>query len=711
MPSSASQTSYRLGSLYAVVTAVLMATQEPFSFLAASRLTTLQFVFLTQVALMVSIPLVTLPRRASRRDFVALLGNVSNYGKLAVLFAIGLVGLLLYNYGLGKANPVIISAVVNLSPFWAALVALLIAKVPIPVSPAVFFGCFLGAFVGAMVVAWSQNGGTGKPAASVLHDFLQGGWVYAIPVPIGTALGATLIGKWFAKYQESAAVAANFFVAGVILIPATLFMMNSRSELRFWDHPAAIVLMIVGTILAGSVGRVLYQVALRITGGDNGFVSMFFNLVPALTAFISLAMSFWLAALHFVVDPLFFIGLALIVASLLLFSLRAWRQPERVPSALRPRTTARRKKVRTKGWTDRSRCLPAAFVLGLSRPCSRGARGASNATSMQNSAPPNYRLGSFLSLVTAFLLATQEPFSFLAAKRLTTMQFVCLTQIALLISIPLVTFRPSSRRDFVALLADGSNYGKLAVVFAIGMTGLLLYNFGLSDAHPIIVSAILNLTPFWAGMVALSISRVPFPVSPAVFFACFLGAFVGAMAVAWSQLDVSGRPTIGQLADNFLHGSWIYIIPVPICSALGGTLIGRWFGKYEEFAAVAANFFVANVVLIPTTVLILYRRSELQFDAQFVAVALMIVGTIIAASVGRIFYQITLTVTGGDNGFVTMFWNLVPALTALVSLAMSFWIADLHFAVDPMYFLGLGLIAASLMVFSLKSWRMPPRAA
>ena len=146
-------------------------------------------------------------------------------------------------------------------------------------------------------------------------------------------------------------------------------------------------------------------------------------------------------------------------------------------------------------------------------------------------------------------------------------------------------------------------------------------------------------------------------------------------------------------------------------SALGGTLIGRWFAKYEESAAVAANFFVANVVLIPTTVLILYQRSELQFGGQLAAVILMIAGTIIAASVGRVFYQISLTVTGGDNGFVTMFWFSVPVMTALISLVMSWWIADLHFTVDPMFFIGLILIAASLLLFSLKSWRQPPRRA
>jgi hypothetical protein len=307
------------------------------------------------------------------------------------------------------------------------------------------------------------------------------------------------------------------------------------------------------------------------------------------------------------------------------------------------------------------------------------------------------------------MLATQEPFSFLAAKRLSTMQFVCLSQIALLISIPLVTAQPASRRDFLALLQNPSNYGKLAVIFAIGMSGLLLYNVGLSNAHPIIISVILNLSPFWAAMVALSIMRVPIPVSPAIFFGCFAGAFIGAMAVAWSQIGDAAKPTIGELSDNLVHGSWVYAIPIPLASALGGTLIGKWFSRYEESAAVAANFFVANLVLIPSTVFLLYQRSELRFDGQFAAIVLMIVGTIIAASVGRIFYQVTLTVTGGDNGFVTMFWNLVPALTALISLAMSWWIADLHFAADPMFFLGLALVAASLLLFSLKSWRQPVR--
>ena len=69
----------------------------------------------------------------------------------------------------------------------------------------------------------------------------------------------------------------------------------------------------------------------------------------------------------------------------------------------------------------------------------------------QNATSINYRLGSLYSVITAFLYATQEPFSFPAAKHLNTLQFVALTQVSLLVSLPLLMSRAKSRRDFVAL--------------------------------------------------------------------------------------------------------------------------------------------------------------------------------------------------------------------------------------------------------------------
>jgi drug/metabolite transporter (DMT)-like permease len=322
----------------------------------------------------------------------------------------------------------------------------------------------------------------------------------------------------------------------------------------------------------------------------------------------------------------------------------------------------------------------------------------------RSKSPENYRLGSLLSITTAFLIATQEPFSSLAATQLNFVQFICLTQIALLLSVPMLVFRKTSRADLVAIMKDFRNYWKLLVIFMIGMSGLLLYNIGLSNAHPIIISAVLNLSPFWAALVALLISRKAIPVSPVIFFGCLIAAFAGAMAVAWSQIGDADRPSMGDLADNIVHGTWPYAIPIPLLSALGGTLIGKWFAQYDESASIAANFLASSLILIPSTIVILYIRSEL-LPNQLLAIILMLIGTIIAASIGRVLYQISLTVTDNDNGFVTMFFLLVPALTSLISFALSFWIPTLRFVAGPMFFLGLAVIAASLLLFSLKTWR------
>ncbi len=62
----------------------------------------------------------------------------------------------------------------------------------------------------------------------------------------------------------------------------------------------------------------------------------------------------------------------------------------------------------------------------------------------QNASSINYRLGSLYSVITAFLYATQEPFSFPAAKHLNTLQFVALTQVSLLVSLPLLLSRPKA---------------------------------------------------------------------------------------------------------------------------------------------------------------------------------------------------------------------------------------------------------------------------
>jgi drug/metabolite transporter (DMT)-like permease len=312
----------------------------------------------------------------------------------------------------------------------------------------------------------------------------------------------------------------------------------------------------------------------------------------------------------------------------------------------------------------------------------------------------NYRMGILYSLCTAVLLATQEPFSALAAKHLSSPYFICLTQTALLLSVPMLTLSAPSRRDFIALLSNWKNMRKLAVLFLIGLCGLVLYNVGLSNAHPIIIAAILNLSPFWAAIVAKVVTRTPIPVSPPIFYGCFLVAVVGAMIISWNQIG-SSTSVLSDLIKSMAHSSWMFAIPIPIFYALSGTLVGKWFRDLDESATIAANFIFSASILIPITLIIGYMHPALSAGGQKESAALLLlIGTLAA---GRVLYQVALTTMNNDNGFVTMFFLLVPGLSSLVSLPLSRWIADLRFVAGPMFFVGLAVIAGSLLIFSMKS--------
>jgi hypothetical protein len=116
-------------------------------------------------------------------------------------------------------------------------------------------------------------------------------------------------------------------------------------------------------------------------------------------------------------------------------------------------------------------------------------------------------------------------------------------------------------------------------------------------------------------------------------------------------------------------------------------------------------FVVSAANLIPSALFVSHLRSEfLTNPAELPAISLLLIGTLVAAAAGRVVYQMALTATNNDNGFVSMFLLLAPAITCL-SIPMSLWLLDLNFIAGPVFFLGLSLIAAPLLVFSFQSWR------
>jgi drug/metabolite transporter (DMT)-like permease len=303
-------------------------------------------------------------------------------------------------------------------------------------------------------------------------------------------------------------------------------------------------------------------------------------------------------------------------------------------------------------------------------------------------------------------MAVQAPLCTLAARTLSPLDFMAVTQFALLFSIPFLIMRADSRRDFMAIMLGAKNWPKLAMILLVGVTGLGLYDVGLSSAHPIITAAVLNLTPFWAALIAFTVSRRKISIPPLAFFGCFLLAFCGAMVIAWSQADVDNKVLARDVMQSFMHSRWIYALPAPAFFALSGTLVFKWFSDFDEPAAIAANFAVSSLVLIPIAVVASDFGGQTDVSGpSVVAILLLLLGTLAASGAGRVFYQMALTATENDNGYVTMFFLLIPPLSALITLPLSRWIPDLQFNFQPMFFVGAALVTVPLLLLSLTSWR------
>jgi drug/metabolite transporter (DMT)-like permease len=240
------------------------------------------------------------------------------------------------------------------------------------------------------------------------------------------------------------------------------------------------------------------------------------------------------------------------------------------------------------------------------------------------------------------------------------------------------------------------------VLFVIGCAGLLLYDVALSSAHPIISAAVLNLSPFWAALVARMVSRKQIPEPRIVFASCFLIAFAGAMILALSQIETDASALKRDLLYSLFHSRWALALPMPIFFALSGTLVYEWFRSYDEGAAIACNFAVSAVVLIPGTIFLAHGAIMPRLtEADAPAIFLLLIGTLASSAAGRVFYQAALTATHNDNGFVTMFFLAIPAISAGVSWPLSQWITELHLHPSREFFEGLLLVMAPLLVFSV----------
>ncbi len=186
--------SLALGAAYAVATAAALA-QSPLSLLAAERPSVPEFIGVTELTLLACVPfMIQAPH--SWRDFRCLALSASNMEKFAILLLIGLAGIVLYALGLGRGHPIMIATVLNLDPFWAAVIAWLVAGKEIPTTARTFALCLVVAFAGAMLLALSQADARSVSFQSLDSGSLLGAGL-ALPIPVLRALSGSFVTKSF----------------------------------------------------------------------------------------------------------------------------------------------------------------------------------------------------------------------------------------------------------------------------------------------------------------------------------------------------------------------------------------------------------------------------------------------------------------------------------------------------------------------------------
>ena len=266
-------------------------------------------------------------------------------------------------------------------------------------------------------------------------------------------------------------------------------------------------------------------------------------------------------------------------------------------------------------------------------------------------------------------------------------------------------------RHFVSRRITPTHWPKFLALLAIGLGGLALYDVGLSSAHPIITAAVLNMSPFWAALVAQSSVRQNARRSRHISSsASFFVAFLAAMVVAWSQIDTdssarsaaSDRQRSAQSLDLRPADAHLFRVERQACSTV-------WFSRYDEGAAIAANFLVSSIVLIPAAVWLAHGRGPPALKRGHGAGDTALVHRHACLFGGR-----PRLLSAGVERHPQRQWlrdhvlPLIPALSALVSWPLSRWIVTLRFAPSPLFFGGIALVIAPLLLFAFAALRAQP---
>jgi hypothetical protein len=154
-------------------------------------------------------------------------------------------------------------------------------------------------------------------------------WLLAVPVPLlYVASPQYIFERVDPSYSRSTPILAVFLIVSAVVIPLSLIRMTvTGTGDALFDHLDYIAMLIFGTACATVSGRLVYQKAVELAHGDNGFVAKYFLLIQTFSSTIAWLISTLYPKLRFdILSPMFLLGLALVFAPLALLQLTSRRK-------------------------------------------------------------------------------------------------------------------------------------------------------------------------------------------------------------------------------------------------------------------------------------------------------------------------------------------------------------------------------------------------
>lgn len=276
---------FGFGVLAALAYATQHPLQQPLLRDFADQLDSVAFAVLSGELVGVLVVLGLVLFRGSRSEIFRLFMEPRVHLKLLAIATLNSLSLVFYFVAIRTYDVVPVSTILNLFPFYALIVSVLIWKAKPNRSSILIFG---GVAVSILTIGASDENQTFS--SSVMRFLL----VSSVPIIFSVVNIAKA--KWFQGYRTVTYISVVAVFDAVIFVPATLFLLCTSDSFEIYQvfrMPSLLSAFCVGAVLSGFLAQYLLQKAFQANTSRVDYATAPFFMIPILSGLIGVALGFF----------------------------------------------------------------------------------------------------------------------------------------------------------------------------------------------------------------------------------------------------------------------------------------------------------------------------------------------------------------------------------------------------------------------------------